>query len=233
MRARPITILLLPVLMACAAGGCATATSLPARSLLPDDGSRPGAIERAQRTLEHVFPAAYRSTQRAIITARGKQFTCDGLLAVSPTGGHHLALVSSFGTVTDVRVTPAGQVEVLKETPLLRADWSRRFVARDLQRLFIPPDRLEPAGRLADGRLVLQTAPDAGGVTAEYIFAADGSRWEELDLAARGQTFYRASATHYLTFPGMATEVPGEFEVNAEVYRLELRLATLAREGPR
>jgi hypothetical protein len=233
MRARPIIILLLAVVTAWAVGGCATGKPLLARTLLPDDGSRPEAIQRARQTLAQVFPAAYRSTQRAIITVRGKQFTCDGLLAVSPIEGHHLALASSFGTVTEVRVTPDGRVDVLKETPLMRADWSRRFVARDLQRLFIPPDRLEPAGRLADGRLVLQTAPDASGVTAEYIFAADGSRWKELDLVALGKTFYRAGATHYLTFPGMVNEVPSEFNVSAEAYRLELRLATLTPERPR
>jgi len=67
---------------------------------------------------------------------------------------------------------------------------------------------------------------------AEYVFAADGSRWEELYLAAGGKTFYRAVARHYLKFPAMTAEVPDEFEVSAESYRLELRITALQPEGP-
>jgi len=228
-------LVLLPCLLAAlltAAGGCATRNQLTACAVLPDDGRHPAAVQHAQQTIARLFPERYRATQRAIITAIGKQFTCDGLLTVSPTDGHHLALVSSFGAVTDLRVRADGATELLKVTPLFRADWSREFVARDLRRLFLPPDQLQSAGRLADGRLALRTAPDAGGVVAEYVFAADGSRWEELYLATGGTTFYRAEARHYLKFPAMTTEVPDEFEVSAESYRLELRITALQPEGP-
>jgi len=221
---------LLAALLATAGGGCAARNHFSARAVLPDDGSHSAAMQRAQQALAGLFPPRYRSTQRAIITVAGKQFTCDGLLTVSPTQGHHLALVSSLGTVTNLRVKPDGEVELLKVTPLFREDWSRRFVARDVRRLFMPPMQLQPAGCLADGRLVLQTAPDAAGATAEYIFAADGSRWLELDVRANGKTVWRAIMKNYQTFPGTTTEVPGAFDVSAERYRLQLRLATLEPE---
>lgn len=230
MRLSLVKSFLLAALLAVAADGCATENHFSTRATLRDGGIHREAMQRAQQTIAQLFPARYRSTQRAIVTVRGKQFTCEGLLTVSPRDGHHLALVSSFGTVTDLRVKPDDRVELLKITPLFRADWSRRFVARDLRWLFTPPEHLLPVGQLADGRLVLQTAPDANGVTAEYIFSADGSCWLELDLMANGKTFYRAVVKHYLRFPGMADKVPEVFDVNAEAYRLELRITTLEPE---
>jgi hypothetical protein len=212
------------------AGGCAT-PPFPERPVLPEDGRNPAALRRASQTLAQLFPQRYSAMQRALITAGGKQFTCDAWLTASPAEGHHLAIVSSFGTVTDLRIRPDGRTELLKVTPLFRADWSQRFVARDLRWLFIPPTQLASPGWLADGRLVWRTAPDATGTAGEYIFSADGARWEELDLQARGQTFYRAVARHYLTFPGMTTATPDQFDVSAESYRLELRLAALKPEA--
>jgi hypothetical protein len=200
---------------------------LAAPAVLPADGKASAAFFRAEQTIKNLFPPAYRATQRAIVTTGGKQFTCDGLLQVSPAGGHHLAIVSSFGVVTDLRVKPDGSVELLKVTPLFREDWSRRFVARDLRRLLVAPANLPPAGRLADGRVVLQTVPDAGGVTARYIFSADGNRWQELDLMQDGKTFYRAVPKDFRKFTGVAAEIPSSFEVSAEAYRLELRITEL------
>ena len=135
--------------------------------------------------------------------------------------------------VTDLRVTADGGCEVLKVTPLFREDWSRRFVARDLRRLFMAPANLRPAGQLADGSVVLQTAPDVRGVTAQYVFSADGARWRELDLTRDGKTFYRATPKDFRKFPGMSAEIPGEFDVSAEAYRLELRITelTVAKEA--
>ena len=221
----------LAVVMTAAASGCAMRNHFAALPILPDDRNHREAEQRAQQTIAHLFPAQYRATQRAIITAVGKQFTCDGLLTVSPVDGYHLALVSSFGVVTDLRVKADGATELLKVTPLFREDWSRNFVARDLRWLFVPPANLQSAGQLADRRLVLQAGPDADGVSAEYIFSADGSRWQELFLARNGKTFYRAVARHYLKFPAMAAEIPNEFEVSAESYRLELRVAALKPEA--
>jgi hypothetical protein len=177
--------------------------------------------------MENLFPAEYRATQRAIVTAGGKQFTCDGLLNVSPAEGHHLAIVSTFGVVTDLRVKADGGCELLKVTPLLREDWSRRFVARDLRWLFVAPAHLRPAGHFADGKLNLLTAEDSAGVTAQYVFSPDGTRWQELDLWQDGKTFYRVVPKHFRKFAGTPAEVPDEFDVSAEAYRLELRIAEL------
>lgn len=228
MRSSFAQLFALAVLLAMAGGGCATQTHFPSQTILPDDGSHHDAVQRAQQTVAHLFPARYCATQRAIITVGGKQFTCDGLLTVSPANGYHLALASTFGTVTDLRVKPDGDTELLKVTPLFRADWSRRFVARDLRRLFIPPGELRFVGRLADGQLVLRTTPDSAGVTAEYIFSADGSRWQELELAQNGKIFYHMVVKHYLKFPATAVEIPNEFDVTAKSYRLELRIAAIS-----
>ena len=223
---------LLAALIAVADIGCATRNHLAPLVASPVNAAYRDAFARAQQTSAHLYPANYRSTHRAIITTGGRQFTCDGLLSVSPADGWHLALVSSFGVVTDLRLKPDGGVELLKVTPIFREDWSRNFVARDLRRLFIPPANLQPAGELSDGRLLLQTAPEADGATVLCVFSADGSRWLELDLARNGRPYYRVVVKRYGHFPG-SPEVPVEFEVAAESYELELRVAALTTEAAR
>ena len=220
-------------LLAALATGCATRNPLATPTIFPDDGSNRTAFLRAEQTIKNLFPPQYWSAQRAIVTAGGKQFTCDGLLQVSPADGHHLAIVSSFGVVTDLRIKANGDCELLKVTPLFREDWSRRFVARDLHRLFGAPAKLQPAGRLADGSIVLRTDPDSTGVTARYIFSADGARWQELNLLLDGRFFYRAVPKNFRKYPGTPAEIPGTFEVSAEAYRLVLRIAelTVAKES--
>ena len=70
------------------AGGCAT-PPFPERPVLPEDGRNPAALRRASQTLAQLFPQRYSAMQRALITAGGKQFTCDGWLTASPAEGHH------------------------------------------------------------------------------------------------------------------------------------------------
>ena len=231
MTAVPGKTILFTALYVALNGGCAARGPIAAPAVLPDDGGRQAAFARAGRTIGNLFPAQYRSTQRAIVTAGGKQFACDGLLSVSPAEGHHLAIVSSFGVVTDLRVKADGACELLKVTPLFREDWSRRYVARDLRRLFIAPPNLRPAGRLANDSIVLETAPDSDGVTAQYIFSADGVRWLALDLIRNGTAHYRATPKNFRKFPGTSAEIPGGFEVSAEAYRLDLRITELAAPG--
>jgi len=213
--------------------GCVITPRLDSLSVSPDDGRNPESSARAKQTIAHVFPDRYSAVQRAVISVAGRQFTCDSVLKTAPEQGCHLAIVSSFGTVTDLRVQTNGNVELLKVTPLFRADWSRHYVARDLRWLFLPPEQLESAGRLPDGRPVWQTAPDASGISAEYIFSADGSHWEQLDLLMNGKTFYRARIKHYLTFPGMTSDIPDIFEVKAEHYQMELHIVQMKSEGQR
>lgn len=228
MTVRPAQKILFAMLLVALTGGCVTQNHFAALAFLPDDGRHQAAFSRAEQTIKNLFPARYRATQRAIVTVGGRQFTCDGLLEVAPAEGCHLAIVSSFGVVTDLRVRVDGVCELLKVTPLFREDWSRQFVARDLRRLFMAPAELQPAGQLADGSVVMQTPPDAGNVTAQYIFSADGTRWRELDLMQNKKTLYRAVPKNFRKFPGASAEIPGEFDVRAENYRLELRITELS-----
>jgi len=210
--------------MVIATAGCATLNTIAPLVVLPADG-------RAASSPGNVFPARYRAVQRAIVTTGGKQFTCDGLLTVSPEGGHHLALVSSFGVVTDLRIKPDGDLELLKITPLFPEDWSRNIVARDLRCLFVSPPKLQSAGRLADGRLVLESAASGDGTVARYVLAPDGAGWQELELTRRGKAFYRATVKHHRSFVPGAAEVPDAFDVVAESYRLEVRVVALTAEA--
>jgi len=227
MTGRAAKTLLSLALLALVAGGCAPRNHFAVPSVQPVAASDAAAVARAEQTIQQLYPPQYRAIQRAIVTTGGKQFTCDGLLQTSPATGLHLAIVSSFGVVTEVRVQPDGSMELLKVTPLFREDWSRRFVARDLRWLFLPPASLTPAGRLADGSLVLQTTPDAAGVIARYTFSPDGARWLELDLWHAGKSFYRAVPKNFHPFAGAAHELPGSFAVTAGAYRLELRIAEM------
>lgn len=214
-------------------GGCATAPRFDSLSVLPDDGRNPEALQRAKQVIAHVFPPPFSAVQRAIISVAGRQFTCDGLLKSPPssTEGWHLVIVSSFGTVTDLRVQPDGGTELLKVTPLFRSDWSRDYVARDLRWLFMPPPELQSSEWLPDGRPVWQTTADTAGISGEYIFSANGSQWEELDLRKAGKTFYRVRIKHYLTFPDMIYPMPDVFQVDAEHYQMELHLVNFKMEG--
>lgn len=208
--------------------GCATCPRETPLVMLPDNGQNQSAVTRAQQTIAGQFPPCYRATQRAIVTVGRQQFTCDGVLTTAPGEGWQLAVVSSLGTVTSLRVKPAGAVEILKVTPLFREDWSRRFVAEDLRRLFAPPRDLKPAGRLTDGRLVLQTDAGADGEQSRYIFSADGERWQGLELVCDSRSFYRVCVRRSRTFAGVPGEIPCEFEVDAPSHRLELRMTELS-----
>jgi hypothetical protein len=207
--------------------GCVSHRVGPALAVSNGGQSDPAAVARARETLASLFPPRYRATQRAIITIGRKQFTCDGVLTAAPGEGHHLAVISSLGVVTDLRVDAHGACELLKVTPLFRESWSRQFVARDLRRLFVPPADLNYAGRLADGGVVLQTRADAAGVQARYVFTAAGDRWRELEISRNGRACYRLLVRRQRTFAGAPGERPCEFEIDAGRYRLELRIVEL------
>lgn len=101
------------------AGGCATPrkdNSLPATRSFPADGL---------------------VIQRAVLTARGRQFTLNGYLSISATGGKRLIITENFGSVlADVLVKPDGTVHVMRSSQAFRPKWIERYVAADLQCLF-------------------------------------------------------------------------------------------------
>jgi hypothetical protein len=210
------------------AAGCATRDRISSLDVLPVGGDSGTMRASALAAVGRMFPVHYRAAHRAIVTVQGRQFTCDGLLTVSPTEGYHLALVSSFGVVTDLRINPDRSTELLKVTPLFRADWSRDFVARDLRVLFVSPASLSLAGKLADGRSVFAAPRETDGTEARYVFG--GAGWQELELRRDGKTVYHATIKHRRKFAPGGPEIPDTFEVVAESYRLDLRVAALAVE---
>ena len=108
---------LLSVLLA---AGCATAPP-------------PGNFPRSTRS----FPADALITQRAVLTARGRQFTLNGYLAQSGTGGKRLILMENFSSaLADVLVKPDGTVHVMRSSRIFRPAWVERYVAADMLCIF-------------------------------------------------------------------------------------------------
>ena len=97
------------------------------------------------------FPPEALITQRAILTARGRQFAWNGFLSRSEPGGLRLLITADFGQViADVLVKPDRQVVVMNPGRMLRPAWIRNYVAHDLADIFgvnPPPD---PAVRMID-----------------------------------------------------------------------------------
>lgn len=216
------------VLVLACASGCVSPRGPAAWQAVPATARDTSAFATAQQTVREAFPSAYRATQRAIISVRQRQFVCDGLLTVSPAEGWHLALVSTLGLVTDVRVKGDGSLEVLKVTPLFREAWARDYVARELRWLFTPPPGLSPAGRLSDGRLLLEAESRVDGVKARYVCNPDGRRWEELVVFNGSRQLFHAKISGYRSFPGWPRAVPAEIEVDAGTHQLHVRIAALS-----
>ncbi len=219
--------LLLVVLLASPCG-CATKAGGPGGQVQPVREGEDPAFAAAAHMLQERFPPRYRATHRAIISVRGRQFVCDGFLTVSPNEGWHLALVSTLGLITDVRVRADGTTEVAKVTPLFREDWSRQHVARELRWLFGPPPPLQPLGRLGDGRLVLAGADRMENLQVRYLCSPDGARWEEIEVFAGRRRVCHARVGGYGPVAGYGREVPMEIELDAKSHGLHLRVAAVS-----
>lgn len=73
-------------------------------------------------------------TQRAVLSIHGRQFTLNGYLALSETGGMRLIMTHSLGQMmADVLVKPDGAVFLMRPTPVLRRVWVERYVAGDMK----------------------------------------------------------------------------------------------------
>ena len=69
--------------------------------------------------------------QRAVLTVHGRQFTLNGYLALSKTGGKRLIVTENFGGVlADVLVKPDGEVFVMRSSQLFRPEWIQRLCCR-------------------------------------------------------------------------------------------------------
>ena len=105
-------------------------------------------------------------THRAILTARGRQFTLNGYLATSATGDRRLIVTEMFGQVlADALVKSDGSVHVMRASRVLRPAWITHFVVGDMLCIFGPP----PAGECP----VEQVSAD------HYVISR---RWYSLDL---------------------------------------------------
>jgi len=131
--------LLLPLLLALVAG-CAT----PPGNMIPQPASS--------------FPADALVTQRGVLTVRGRQFTLNGYLATSATGGQRLIVTENFGNVlADVLVKRDGTVFVIRSGRAFKREWVRRFVAADLQCIFGESPRMDCPGRqLSETHFVIE-----------------------------------------------------------------------------
>lgn len=221
------------------ASGCVSQPRSPLGQVIPAVARDAADFAAAQLAVRETFPPVYRATQRAIITVRKRQFVCDGLLSVSPIGGWHLALISTLGLVTDVRVNGDGSSEVLKVTPLLPEAWAREYVTLELRWLFKPPPPLAAAGRLNDQRLLLEAESLIDGVKARYVCSRDGRRWEQFEAWKGHRLLFHAKLADYRVFDGCSRALPAEIEVDAGTHRLNLRTAEVnlavppAAKGPR
>ena len=184
--------------------------------MFPLDGTPEQGAERITwQNLTNIFPAQYRSVQRAILTVAGKQFTCDGVLEVSTNAGWHLAIVSNLGLVAGLRVNRDGSCEVSRQRPCSAKpgpgnSWRGTCAGCSFRRrsLFPPGDWLTagwfakpcriPMGRWR-ARLQRQRPAMAG-----------------TERVARGRRVYHAVLRGYRAFAGTARDVPAEIEVQAE-----------------
>lgn len=99
-------------------------------------------------------------TQRGVLTVLGRQFTLNGYLSLSATGGKRLIVTDNFGGVlADVLIKPDGSVRVMRSSRAFKPQWIRRYVAADVECLFgrgakndCPGRRLSPTHFLIERR---------------------------------------------------------------------------------
>lgn len=83
------------------------------------------------------FPSDALITQRAVLTALWKQYTMNGYLSVSSTGGKRLVITENFGGVlADVLIKPDGKVYVMRSSKAFKEKWIRNYIAADVQCIF-------------------------------------------------------------------------------------------------
>lgn len=127
------------------------------------------------------LPADALITQRAVLTALGRQVTLNGYLATSATNGQRLVITENFGNVlADVLVKPDGRTFVMKSSRAFKPKWIRNYIAADVRCLFgngavedCPGQRLAPDHFLIQRRwykLDLQIVDIKPGVQPRALF---------------------------------------------------------------
>jgi hypothetical protein len=99
-----------------------------------------GCVTTPQGNLPRVansFPPDALIIQRAVLTVHGRQFTLNGYLALSKTGGKRLIVVENFGAVVaDVLVKPDGKIFVMRSSRLFHPEWIQDYVVADMECIF-------------------------------------------------------------------------------------------------
>lgn len=98
--------------------------------------------------------------QRGVLTFLGRQFTLNGYLSISASGGKRLIVTENFGGVlADVLTKPDGTVHVMRSSQAFKPKWIRRYIAADMEccfgnraKLDCPGQRLSPTHFLIERR---------------------------------------------------------------------------------
>ena len=168
--------------------GCATRC----RSRCARSWAKITAVEsRARRTLFELYPRGKLLTQRAVVTAAGRQFSCDGLLQLAEDGGLRLALLAPMGVLAELRVQADGTIHVVKTARSFPESWARKYVATTAKLLYPTDSSAWKFGFLTDGRPVLWKE-SADGARWLHVFRADGAQWQESEMAKHGVRCWHA-----------------------------------------
>lgn len=106
----------------------------------------------------YVLPADGFQTHRAIFTVLGKQYSFNGYLALSHTGGKRLLVTENFGMVfADVLIKPDGKIYVLQSNKIFTPRRIKKYVAADLEALFgSHPPEATPVNIVSPDHLILK-----------------------------------------------------------------------------
>jgi hypothetical protein len=95
------------------------------------------------------FPADALIIQRAVLTAHGRQFTLNGYLALSKTGGKRLIITENFGAVlADILMKPGGKFFVMRSSQLFNPKWIQQYVVADMECIFGDAAQKNCAGKM-------------------------------------------------------------------------------------
>ena len=152
----------------------------------------PALEQQVRQTFRETFPQPVKLTQRAIVTAAGRQFSCDGVLQVAGDGSARLVMLAPVGVMAEVRVRPD---EVVRTASSFPRRWAEEHLVAAVRLLC--PGKMEDwkFGRMRTGQPVL-----TDGQTI-YVFSGDGRQW----LEARTGRIYALPGR--VTGPGFALEL--------------------------
>jgi hypothetical protein len=95
------------------------------------------------------IPAEAMIAQRGVLTVLGRQYSLNGYLSISATGGKRLIVAENFGGVlADVLIKPDGTVHVMRSSRAFKPKWIRRHIAADVECIFGNGSKLDCPGQM-------------------------------------------------------------------------------------